>query len=264
MIMQTFGDYAMTMEAAYFTEASNSSGNATPQLADKKGVRVLITSEPEHAEKLQVGRLKKITGNDQIQARQLNKPLFYYYPMFGIFIQCNKIPKVSKIDGGVIRRLRVIEFPFQFVERPGLPHERKGDPEVKRTKVHSLVWRQQFMRALIYLYIKRVKPLDYLGMPDGVAASSKAYLDNCNPIAVWLKDNYDITGNENDTLGAREAFTTFKMDTQRKDISENDFSEGMKMCKMPKERTVVGRAYVGLKKKDETDGVSTEFLPEEP
>ena len=167
----------MTMEAAYFTESSNSSGSATPQLADKKGVRVLITSEPEHVEKLQVGRLKKITGNDQIQAR----PLFYYYPMFGIFIQCNKIPKVSKIDGGVIRRLRVIEFPFQFVENPGLPHERKVDPEVKRTKVHSLVWRQQFIRALIYLYIKRVKPLDYLGMPDGVAASSISVLGQLQP-----------------------------------------------------------------------------------
>ena len=262
--MQTFGDYAKTMEAAYFTESSNSSGNATPQLADKKGVRVLITSEPEHVEKLQVGRLKKITGNDQIQARQLREHLFYYYPMFGIFIQCNKIPKVSKIDGGVIRRLRVIEFPFQFVERPSLPHERKGDPEVKRVKVHSLVWRQQFMRALVYLYIKQVKPLDYLGMPDRVASSSKAYLDNCNPVAVWLAEYYDITGDEGDKLGARVAFSTFKTEAHKNDLSENDFSDGMKMCKVSKKREKHGNSYLGLRRKSEDDADSgVDFLPEQ-
>ena len=263
LIMQTFGNYAMSMEAAYFTESSNSSGRATPQLADKKGVRVLITSEPEHVEKLQVGRLKKITGNDQIQARQLNHPLFYYYPMFGIFIQCNKIPKVSKIDGGVIRRLRVIEFPFQFVQRPGLPHEREGDPEVKRVKVHSLVWRQQFMRSLIYLYVTRVKRMDYLGMPDRVASSSKTYLDNCNPVAVWLAEFYDITGDHRDKLGARLAYSTFKMEAQRTDVSESDFSDGMEMCKLPKKRDKHGNSYLGIRRKpDEDPGSSTEFLPD--
>ena len=248
--MQTFGDYAKTMEASYFTEASTASSKATPQLADKKGVRVIISSEPEHAEKLQVGRLKKITGNDQIQARQLHQPLFYYYPMFGIFIQCNKIPKVSKIDGGVIRRLRVIEFPFQFVKHPGLPHEREGDPEVKRVKVHSVAWRQQFMRSLIYLYVREVKHLDYLGMPDRVAQGSKAYLDQCNPIAVWLTENYDVTRVEADRIGAREAFRAFKADTSRYDMTENDFSEGMDMCKLPKKRFKAGLAYFGIKKKE--------------
>ena len=260
--MQTFGDYAKTMEASYFTETSTSSSKATPQLADKKGVRVLISSEPEHAEKLQVGRLKKITGNDEIQARQLHQALFYYRPMFGIFIQCNKIPKVSKIDGGVIRRLRVVEFPFQFVEKPLLPHERQGDPEVKRVKVHSLIWRQQFMRALIYLYVRQVKHMDYLGMPQRVAEGSKAYLDKCNPIAVWLNEHYDLTGNENDIVQAREAYIAFKTDCQRTDLSENDFSDGMEMCKVLKKRTAKIRGYVGIRRKTFDEPI--EVLPDTP
>jgi putative DNA primase/helicase len=120
LVLKTFGQYAKTMTSAFFTEKSRNSGNATPQLADKKGIRVLIATEPEENEKLQVGRLKQISGNDQVQARDLFQSLFYFTPQFGIFFQCNTIPELSKSSEG--HRL-----PFRF-----RPESNDASPKISR------------------------------------------------------------------------------------------------------------------------------------
>ena len=94
-------------------------------------------------------------------------------------------------------------------------------------------------------------------MPQRVAEGSKAYLDKCNPIAVWLNEHYAVTQNDSDKVPAREAYTKFKADTQRNDLSENDFSEAMEICKVIKKRVTRGVYYLGLVRNvdDINDGV---------
>ena len=69
-------------------------------------------------------------------------------------------------------------------------------------------------------------------MPQRVADGSKAYLEKCNPIAVWLNEHYEVTDKEAHRVPAREAYTSFELDTSRFDLSENDFSEDMELCKV--------------------------------
>lgn len=230
LVLQTFGDYARTMQSTFFTEKSRNSGNATPQLADKKGVRVLIASEPEENEKLQIGRLKQISGNDQIQARALFESLFYFTPQFGIFIQCNTIPSLSKVDGGVQRRLRVIEFPFQFVENPRMPQERQADNALKENQVKSLSWKQQFMRYLIYVYQTEVRERQVLEPSDNVLRASETFLASCNPLAEWLSTNCTITKSETDKVKFSAVFEYYNAISGSFHGGRNEFYRCLRLC----------------------------------
>lgn len=237
------------MNSAFFTEKSRNSGNATPQLADKKGVRVLIATEPEENEKLQVGRLKQISGNDQVQARDLFQSLFYYTPQFGVFFQCNTIPQLSKVDGGVQRRLRVVEFPMDFTENPMLPHQRLADNELKETMVKSLLWKQHFMRMLIHYYQTEVKGQPAIGPPDSVARASKSFLDSCNPVAEWLAANCDLTGNDEDkhSISAVYDHYTATRNMSKPLIVFNHFRSQFSLCGLRTTTPQGRRTYHGLR-----------------
>ena len=270
LVLQAFGDYGKTMSSAFFTEKTRNSGSATPQLADKKGVRVLIATEPEENEKLQVGRLKQISGNDRIQARDLFQSLFYYTPQFGIFFQCNTIPELSKVDGGVQRRLRVIEFPFDFVENPTMPHQRQADNELKETLVKSLLWKQHFMRMLIFFYQTEVKGCQSLEPPENVVRASKSFLDSCNPIAEWLNENCTLTGDRRDKAKFPEVLDYYKDVHKRKSqycsVKRNQFYESLRLCGLT---LSTGNGYeichgIVLKPPRHSEDIDDDvFLPEE-
>ena len=64
------------------------------EIADKNGVRILWSSEPEDNQKFQVNKLKLISGGDKIQVRKLYCNPFEYRPQFSVFIQANDLPEL--------------------------------------------------------------------------------------------------------------------------------------------------------------------------
>ena len=71
LMKPAFGDYYQTMSSNFYTKVDHNAGCATPELADKQYCRPMISSEPEGDDKLQVGKIKNITGLEEIPARQL-------------------------------------------------------------------------------------------------------------------------------------------------------------------------------------------------
>ena len=70
--------------------ARTSSSNATPELADKVGKRLLVMNEPEHDDVVNAGIMKELTGQDRIMARPLYGKPFYYIPQFIPILPCNQ------------------------------------------------------------------------------------------------------------------------------------------------------------------------------
>ena len=226
---------------------------------------MLIATEPEETEKLQVGRLKQISGNDQVQARDLFQSLFYFTPQFGIFFQCNSIPQVSKVDGGVQRRLRVIEFPFDFVENPILPHQRQADNNIKDVLVKSLAWRQQFVRILIHIFITEVKDQQSLHPPDSVSQASKSFLDSCNPVAEWLASNCTLTGNRNDVCSLKSIFAYYV--SKGGNIPKQAFNNFVRLCGFEMTGPQRYESYRGIvlepPPSPRADSIGNPFVPDE-
>jgi len=106
------GDYGKTIPIETFINdgRSRSGGQATPDLAMLKGVRLLLTSEPERGAKLAEALIKLATGGDPMMVRHLNKEYFELLPQFKLTMGGNYRPKIIGTDEGIWRRVRLIPW----------------------------------------------------------------------------------------------------------------------------------------------------------
>ena len=252
LLRNTWGDYYYSVDNTLFTKPLERKDQPIPALVNAKSKRIMMTTEPESDEKLQGGLLKKIRGGDIIEARTLNsKNIIRYVPPFKVIIQANAIPQLNRLDGGIQRSMSIIEFPFKFVSADKLgeqSYHRLGDPDVRDKWCKSSEWRDEFFLMLTEYY-KGVKDLKDLPRPNSVANATGDYLDGNNPVKAWLNENYDITNNDKDKIGATELKRTFIEETRTKDMADVKFKELMSFNNIKNKRTAIGQVYLGLKRK---------------
>ena len=112
------GPYAMRSDIETFlTQRNNGGGStATPDLARLPGVRFLFAAEPGAGRRLNAGRVKEISGGENIVARHLWGAPFEFTPQFNLWISTNKKPVVPGNDPALWRRLRLIPFTVRVPE----------------------------------------------------------------------------------------------------------------------------------------------------
>lgn len=123
------------------------------------------------------------------------------------------MPSFSSMDGGVYRRPKVQEFPCKFVEKPTLRYHKQADPNIKEELESNLEYAQQFMLLLIEIYhneIEEFRKQKCFPVPDDVNAFTKKYLEECDIVSCFVKDNYDQTGQQEDVQSTDDMFTLFK------------------------------------------------------
>ena len=121
--METFlrimGDYGKTsnpeMLSTKFGTSSNSSG-PSEEIARLAGVRFVNISEPEKKITFNAALVKRMTGNDTLNARFLHENSFDFKPNFKIFINTNYKPSVSDMTLFYSNRLKLIPFKRHFEE----------------------------------------------------------------------------------------------------------------------------------------------------
>ena len=126
-----FGDYYSNMQVSYLTKARDGSSAAQPDLADKIGKRLITFQESEKGEKLKVGKLKELCGNDTISARGLYQEQTYFKPQAKYILATNKLPELD-IDGGIKRRVRCVEWCTKFRDKDDIKQELKTDIKYRR------------------------------------------------------------------------------------------------------------------------------------
>jgi len=172
LISKTFGKYFSTLPATIITQKQAKSSSATPELANKQGVRFIALNEPEKDDNIQLGRMKELTGCDEIQARGLYKEPFTYTPQFKIIVSCNDLPEIPfGGDGGTWRRTRVISWSSKFIKKEEYHKEKEKMNELKsKGKPYEYIfkrndtlvdnfetWKQAFMWLLLKKYYIKYK-----------------------------------------------------------------------------------------------------------
>jgi P4 family phage/plasmid primase-like protien len=210
LIRLTFGSYYSTIDISYFTTMTKKSNEASPEMADKNGVRLLMSTEPESEETIKVKTIKKVTGGDIINARKLYQNDFSFKPQFKLFIQTNDIPNLSKLDRAIEERINIINFPNTFVNKPTQPNEKPINISLKNT-LTMLEFRQEFINYLFDIYNKyELKSLKTkLEKPKNVTDSTNNYLTENNPVKAFITEYYVITNNRKDRMQRKELFDEF-------------------------------------------------------
>ena len=261
-IKRTLGDYYYPIPNEILTKSADRRNEPNPVLAKARAKRFVQAQEPEASEKLQVGMIKQLTGGDAITYRQLYKDPITYVPQYNLFIQCNEVPMLSKPDGGIQRRLEILEFPFQFVAQPKMAHERQGNPEMKSEIMKNDAWRDEFFWMLVDAF----KSIGSLWItPDAIKTLSSGYIDDNNPVAGWLAENYervddmedhscwqvatllrDHYNEHHDKKIAPKPFTAY-MNLMK--IATKEISAGTKRGAGLEKATKCEKVWLGLKKK---------------
>ena len=114
------GQLAIKFETTLFTGKKTQTGSANPDLA-RAGppVRMATMEEPDNDEQMNIGYLKKLSGDDTFWARDLfekGKSVREVEAMFIITIIANKLPALKHADTATFNRVKVIPFEAKFVK----------------------------------------------------------------------------------------------------------------------------------------------------
>ena len=120
--METFlkimGDYGKTSNPEMLSTKFGNTNASGPseEIARLAGIRFVNISEPEKKITFNAALVKRLTGNDTINARYLHENSFDFKPVFKIFINTNYLPNVSDMTLFDSGRLKIIPFKRHFQE----------------------------------------------------------------------------------------------------------------------------------------------------
>jgi hypothetical protein len=223
--------YFHTLPHTCLTKSQDKTDAPNPPIAHAKGKRFVQAQEPESEDKLRAGIIKELTGGDTIVARALYCDPVSYVPQFGLFLQCNGVPKLNKLDGGIKRRMVVINFPHQFVETPTEAHHRPIDMDLKDKITKSDAYRAEFVLMLLETFKTIGSTIE---KPAFVKAGTDEYLAENDQIKEWLLSNYTLNKDPTDrrfkllSEEVRQQFIT-ETKTQPSDMSAQKFKTLMEM-----------------------------------
>ena len=185
MIELALGDYSRSMDVGYLTTKKGSSSSASPELESIKHARFVWMSEPERSDTIYVGKLKLMSGGDKMTTRGLYKETTQFKPQFKIILMCNELPKLGGNDGGIWRRIEVVEYISKFTDdprpSPANPHQYKADEQL--TKKLEM-WNTLFVVKLLEKYRKYDK--EGTKPPKEVKDKTKSYRTSNDIIANWI------------------------------------------------------------------------------
>jgi P4 family phage/plasmid primase-like protien len=247
------GGYGCEVSPETFTKPKKSA-NDTGELYKAKGKRCVFTNEPEaDTDKLQTAILKRIAdeGGRKIIARQLYGNPIEFPITFQLNIFCNNKPELSSVDGGIARRLRVIEWKMKFVENPDPNNKYQAPKDAElMSKIRTDDIRNAFIIMLLKRWDERVSNLKLIFVPDKIKEASADFVDDSNPVLGFIMTNYEITNNENDKINSTALYSHFTSSNRESKISNKRFKDdmlGISGITTTRHRTL-GVLFVGLKK----------------
>jgi P4 family phage/plasmid primase-like protien len=207
LVQLALGDYYISCPITIVTRKRGGSNEASPELARLKGARCGCFQETDDGEKLNVGIMKEITGNDSFMVRNLYSAPIEVKPQIKFYLACNQLPSVPSVDGGTWRRLRVINFCSKFVEKPEKSNEYLIDNTLKQ-KIKD--WTPTFASYLVYLYTSKYKKLAYLSEPDAVKYSTNSYKMENDKYTEFYNAKITKSENNKDCISTKAAFDEYK------------------------------------------------------
>jgi phage/plasmid-associated DNA primase len=177
LVEMTLGEYSVRLPTSLLTGKRASSGSATPEtvLLDKRLVAFL--QEPGDNEKLNIGIVKELTGNDTLYVRGLYREGRNISVLAKIIYIVNSTDNMAKVEKATWNRIVVIPFSTHFTDHPKSAYERKKD-------IHLMSKLRKYAPAFLSLLVYEAKEYIKHGLID-----SKAVVENTKSV---MKENDHI------------------------------------------------------------------------
>ena len=228
------GDYAIAAPMEMFL-LSKFERHPT-EIAQLKGIRLVIAQEPQKGRRWDETKLKTLTSSDPLRGRFMRQDLFGFDPTHKLMLAANYKPSLYAVNEAIRRRLMLILF-RAVIANPDPEFGEKLVPEypaILRWMVDGCVeWQRS---GLI--------------VPASVVAASEQYFVNEDDIEQWLDDCVDRSDPRAFTT-SRVLYMSRKIWCEARGLSpgtERAFVDELADNKgFEQKRTNAGRGFVGLK-----------------
>jgi len=189
------GNYALAADAALLTERKKA-GGATEEIARLKGRRLVAVNETAENDHLNEARIKFITSQDTITARNLYGHLFDFFPSHKTALTTNHKPIVRGTDEGIWRRVQLIPFtvtiPKSEVEKDF--RDTRLMPELPGILNWALAGLADYLNQ-------------GLNPPKAVLASTQEYRHDMDVVGQWIAEHCELDPNA--TVATASAFSDY-------------------------------------------------------
>lgn len=209
ILKHAFGDYYCSPSVSLITQKRASSNSANPELAQTRGARIVMFTEPEEGSKLNNSIIKQYTGGDDLTTRALFCNPFSFTPQFTPIIQCNTFSMQDVKDDSIPERLLFMKFKTSFVDEPTMDWQRKKNERLKDED--TMV---RLKGAMMFLLINKwceLSPHHKFKPPQSVIDDKNEFLDDNNNIKQFVDENIEFTDDKHDILKAKELLSDYKI-----------------------------------------------------
>lgn len=116
LVELAFGEYAVKLPTSLLMGKRTQSASATPELALVENKLISIIQEPDDQEKMNLGLMKELTGNDTIYIREMYEKGKNIEVRSKVILIANKIPQLNTTDRATWSRIKVVPFLSTFVD----------------------------------------------------------------------------------------------------------------------------------------------------
>tara|TARA_B100000902_G_scaffold38889_1_gene46268 strand:+ start:13744 stop:16995 length:3252 start_codon:yes stop_codon:yes gene_type:complete len=157
IITQVFGDYCGTCSPQLLTQTEPGAHQANSAMMSLKGLRLAFFDEPQVGKNgtFKMGFVKRMTGGDQISARELYGTNQTFVSQAKPIVLTNEIPFPDSTDGGVLRRFKFFPFLAKFVEDTEDPKWKGIDVQPRDPELNKKIvdWKLPIMHQLLEYYV---------------------------------------------------------------------------------------------------------------
>jgi phage/plasmid-associated DNA primase len=208
LMLIMLGAYAYVAPVQLLTKDIKNGAN--PEVANLHLMRMVLMKEPNKKDKLLLGNIKQLTGNDSINARGLYSGVTKCLLCGTIILETNdRLHFDGKAGDAEIRRFVDILFESKFSDN----EEELNDPTLSNVykKVEEYTkkeFRESHRCALFKMILENADKNLYI--PECVKERTLCYINDQDTFNQWVKETYVFTNDTTDIVSSKDMFTLYK------------------------------------------------------
>jgi P4 family phage/plasmid primase-like protien len=240
ILLSIYGDYGWVASPDLLIQPSfiGDAERATPGLAALVGKRAVFCSEGRPGQKLDMGVVKRHTGEEKLTCRRLHGAPFSFVVHHKLAYLTNVVPALEHVDEASIGRMHILEFLRTWnrsAHTDSNPLWPDADPDLKK----KLLAEAPGILARIVTEARRYYE-DGLTPPSQVRAKTQGYIHSQDGFGQWLREACERRSDgQAGWTAAKEAlsrYNAFATENEYVTMTPNAFS------------AAIGRHHIGQKK----------------
>lgn len=205
LMMDTVGSYGHKLNISVLTEKIKSGAN--PEVNNLHQKRWVVSNEPNDNESILAGNIKRLTGDDVIDARGLYSSNGKTKLALTLVLELNKMINLQgRVDDAIVERLVGVRFPNFFTndiqELENNPNAKKGN---KFYKTHD--FRIKYKHALFKFLLDTPNELYVCQKAKN---DTREYLLDNDDMYNWFIDNYEKTDDKTAFIKIKDLYLNWK------------------------------------------------------